>query len=140
MHASRLVSLGAALIMIVSACSSASDDVQITVQVGVDGGAGTFSAEGDGICSGGVFATVAFELAANGATFRDKYDCEDGSGSFFLIGEVDIATDLTSYTGTWEVEDASGSGAFQDTTGSGTLTGETEPEWVVKYEGQFDGF
>lgn len=127
--------LGAAAIIPLGACGSSSDDVRIAVDVDEGGGPGSFSANGDAICADGVFTTVDFEFVEGGATFRDLYECSDGSGTFFLVGEVENELGQTTYTGIWDVE--GGTGDYQDAEGSGTLTGETEPEWVVEYEGSF---
>ncbi len=77
-------------------------------------------------------------------TARDQYNCADGSGIFFIIVEIETdASDLEGaaalgpYAGTWTIETGNGLGDYKNTTGSGTLTGQFEPESIVEYEGEF---
>jgi hypothetical protein len=129
--------LGVAAIVVVSGCSGSSDEATITVTVDPGGGPGTFVADGDAICDGGIVTVLDFEIGDDVATFRDRYDCSDGSGTFHITGEVELVADSTPYAGTWRVESGAGVDDYQNTEGSGTLAGETEPTWIVEYEGTF---
>ena len=135
-----------AFVLGLSGCGgdSESSDVRIDLVVDETLHSGTFTAEGDLVCSDGTFANTnpAPDEEIGIIPTRHQFRCADNSGIFFVEvdGELDpdAEGDGQAYAGTWVLGEG-GLGDYAEATGSGTMRGATEPTWTESYEGTISG-
>jgi hypothetical protein len=107
-----------------------SAEIEINSTVSLSDESGSFTIWGDPvnrrvICSRGeVFDQEYRDLSPDPDLMTDlevskHFVCEDGSGSFYLVADVDITEDTT--VGTWQI--TGGEGDYSGLSGAGTLDG-----------------
>ncbi len=113
----------------------------ITIEVlviGATGGDFTITGVAD-VCSEGEISNIAFNETDTLRTFTDRYTCEDGSGTFDLVAEInlpDSAGTPTRLEGTFTI--VGGTGDYEGLTGSGSSVQEQKAFLTESHTGEVE--